>query len=289
MKKPILILQSCSPHAQKWIRECMHTVEDWAHMQGHAYVEIGDELFNYADAYCRPPFNKVTRSDICRLRLIQSYLSFGNYSAVVWVDADVLIWNRFKFKLPEPEACGVICAREAFHMHDGHTGLYYNNSILGLCNMDDAAELIAHSERILDGCDRITPPRTTVIGTDLFSSRSFPLKRLVVESAGCLSEKSIDLIVGPFHSGRRHLWSLAFAHGQTLHGANLCSSRETSNARMSHLLCVLLSTPDQHLGRWKYISPLYRLWLRASHFPSRVRCWTLTRVRNLRPMLSGKT
>lgn len=288
MKKPILILQSCSPNAPKWVRECMHTVEDWAHRHGHHYIKVYDELFVYAPNYCRPPFNKVTRSDICRLRMIQSYLATNNYSAAVWVDADFLIWNQFKFRLPEPEACGVICAREAFR-HKTYTGLFYNNSVVGLSNMDDVAELIACSERILDECDRITPPRTTVIGTDLFSSSDLPLKRLVVKSAGCLSEHSIDLVIGPRISGHRHLWWLALAHGHTLHGANLCSSREHDNERMEELLDALFSAPDQWIGRWKYISPFYRLWLRASIFPERLRCWGLTRLRHIRLASSGKT
>lgn len=287
--KPILILQSCAPNAPRWVRECMHTVQYWASLHGHHYISVEDELFNFGEDYCRPPFNKVTRSDICRLHMMGAYISFNHYSAVYWIDSDILVWNRAEFKLPSCEACAVVCSREAFKMHDGCTGLFTNNSIIGLCTMDDVSELIRHSERILDRCDPITPPRTTVIGTDFFSSRKFPMKQILVKSNGCLSQRSIDIILGPRISAFRHLWFLSLAHGGTLHAANLCSSREKSDERMLDLIGVLVSAPHWPLRSSKYITPFYRVLLRSIHFPQRVRCWTITRLREFRIAISGKT
>lgn len=286
--KPILILQSCAPNASRWVRDCMHTVESWAHQHGNHYIAVEDELFNFGEDYCRPPFNKVTRSDICRLHMMGAYISFGHYSAVYWIDSDVLIWNRIEFELPMPEPCTVVCSREAFKMHDGCTGLFTNNSIIGLCTIDDAAELIRCSQEILDRCDAITPPRTTVIGTDFFSRRKFPLKRILVKTNGCLSERSIDLILGPRISAYRHLWFLSLAHGATLHAANLCSSREHGEKRMHDLIEILVNAPHWPVGSIKYITPIYRVLLRCIHFPQQVRCWTISRIREFRTTVSGK-
>jgi len=265
----------------------MSSVKLWAFVRGYKYLYVGDELFDFAKEYCREPFTKVTRSDICRLQLIRKHLATGLYEAVYWVDSDVLVWNRQDFKLPVPKANRAACAREVFKMNDWSSGLLTNNSVVGFSSLESLDVLISCSEQTLDSWDKPVAPRMTIIGTDLFSSRKFPLKQTVLKMTGCLSERSIDHILG--QSGYEHLWLLSLAHGTELCAANLCSSRERDDERMLRLIEKLTHIPPRPLDEWKYVTPLYRTWLRAVNFPDRIRCWLWSKQIKLRSKIVGLT
>ncbi len=275
----ILIIQSCSPRASEWIRDCMHTVETWASLKGYDYQRIGDNLFDFTPISLLQ-FTNVTRSDFARLAWIWAELKIGKYDAVIWLDADFLIWNPLDFNLPMPEPGAVLCAREAFYFNPVNTPININNSVLGLCCTNDAEILIERSREILRRCG--ATPRMTVIGTDFFSSRKFPLRQIIAKQAGCFSEESIKLILGPHISSRRHLFWLSMASGATLAGANLCSSRETDNIKMKGLVHGLIRWNHLEIGRLRYFSPLYRIYLRIENFPDRIRCWLLSRWYEIR-------
>lgn len=250
---------------------------------------MGDQLFSYAPEF-GPPFSKVTRSDLCRLRAIRYFLSQG-WERVVWIDSDVLIWNAADFTLPEVGTGEVICARESFFHHDGRCALQVNNSIVGFTDPDAVQKLIECSVERLNAALRANhPARMTVIGTDLFSELRFPLRRVFTKQAGCFSETTINRLLGPWLSGRDHLRSLSRASGATLCAANLCSSREHDRSRMDRLVFELISGPTFALTKTEAaLTPLYRAYLAASHLPYRVRCWLMSRARELRAATSGNT
>lgn len=280
-----LILQSCSPSAPVWVFECCHNTEAWAETRGFDYKLMHDELFGllpiFALGYSRP-----TQSDLCRLQWIGRFLR-SSYDVVYWIDADFLIWNRAKFTLPTPIPGSVVCARESWFFETGGARSGVNNSICGLCCADDAERLAEITEEVLHrNIGRAS--WHTMAGTDIFTARDFPLRRIYVKSAGCFSEESISRIMGPLISGREHLRLLSRANGATLYGANLAASRGTDPKIMERLIFNLIQFPHFEAGRLAHVSGLVRAWLTAKHFVVRARRGLMRRARVLRMASSGK-
>jgi hypothetical protein len=287
MKPKILILQSASPNAPEWVRSCMNSVEQWADLRGYEYNAMGDELFDDLPITMLR-FSLPTRSDLGRLQWLRDLLHFYDYDAVYWIDADFLIWNQWEFELPMPQVGAVVCASEAMLQDNGDTNLAINNSIVGLCCEDDALRLIEITEQALEDfrLSGKSLPRHTIAGTDIFSAFSFPLRRIIAKQAGCFSEATIDIVLGPYVEGRRHLWCLSLAHGATLRGANLGSSRNGDPEKMRELVRDLIHGQDIELGRWRYFSPVHRHVVTVAALPERIRCWTISRFRRLRTLAS---
>jgi hypothetical protein len=273
-----LIIQSCKAHPQKWINDCMHTVELWCELNHFEYIRYGDDPFF---AYVPPAFGcftKVTQSDIARLDVIEFNMREHQYDRVYWIDSDFLIWDIRNFKLPAPESGAVVCAREAFRACGSYT-IMFNNSVLGFCDPNDVALLREKSVEMLQR-KLGQKVRQTIVGTDLFSSMALPLRRIVATHAGLFSAESISMILGPWIAGRVHLLRLSILNGGTMYGANLCSSRENDQRRMAELINNLIlgrSPPVVHA----WTAPIYRTFFRVHAFPFRVRCWLMTRWWNL--------
>lgn len=282
--KKILILQSSAKGVPQWIRQCQRSVEEWCVLNRYAYIHFGDAMFDFVSEYDKP-FTKIQRSDLGRIRLMESHLCLGHYDAVYWLDSDFLIWNIYEFKLPMPTPGAVVCAREAHHTPNGTT-IMLNNSVLGFCRREDARVLSDLTAATLDewkGGD-ITPPHI-IAGPMVLSKPRFPLRKIIAKQAGCFSDVTINKILGPWLAGRTHLWWLSLAGGATLRAANLCSSRRTSNDTMEALVADLVVGFDHELGGWANFSGIYRAWLEARNFPFRVKCWTQTRARRIRKSL----
>ncbi len=284
MLKPILIIQSVAPNPKKWIAECMRSVERWAEHSGYEYITVGDELFQYTTEY-GTPFTKIQISDLARIRLMKAHLFNDHYAAVYWFDADFLIWNIYEFKLPMPVPGSVVLPMEAFKIHRDYI-LQLNNSVLGFCEYGDAAVLEKLTKEALDKWKggTITPPHV-VAGPAVVSKFRFPLRRIIAKQAGCFSETTIRQILGPWLTGREYLRQLSMAHGATLKGANLCSSRNISEHTMESLIADLIQGYDHEIGWWTHLSPIYRIWLRVRIFPFRVKCWMQTRCERIRKTL----
>ncbi len=282
--KKILILQSSPAHAPEWVRDCKRTVEMWCIHNGYEYIHFGDTLFQFAPEFDKP-FTKIQRSDLARLRIMESHLALNYYDAVYWLDADFLIWNIYEFQLPMPEPGSVVCAREAHHAN-GRIAILINNSVLGFCRCADAHVLSALTMAALEPWrnGETTPPHT-IAGPMVLSKLRFPLRRIIAKQAGCFSDDTIKRIVGPWILGRKHLWWLSLANGATLKGANLCSSRETAPATMKVLVADMIQGQDYELGGWKYASPIYRASLIVAALPFRIRCWLQTRAQAIRKTL----
>ncbi len=280
----ILILQSSAPTAPRWVQECMHTVESWANHNGYDYLHVGDELFQYTTEY-GAPFTKIQIGDLARIRLMKAHLFNHRYKAVYWLDADFLIWNIYEFKLPMPVPGSVVLPMEAFKLHRDYI-LQLNNSVLGFCEYEDAAVLERLTKAALDKWkDGVITPPHIVAGPAVVSKFRFPLRRIIAKQAGCFSETTTRQILGPWLTGREYLRQLSMAHGATLKGANLCSSRNISEHVMESLIADLIQGYDHEIGWRAHFSSIYRVWLRVRIFPFRVRCWLQTRYERMRESL----
>jgi hypothetical protein len=257
-------------------------VQRWADYRGYEYLHVGDELFSYTPEY-GAPFTKIQIGDLARVRLMKAHLFNDHYAAVYWLDADFLIWNIYEFVLPLPEPGSVVLPMEVYHMHRDFV-IQLNNAILGLCRFSDAQVLSDLTEAALEPWkDGVVTPKHVVAGPSVVSKFRFPLRRIIAKQAGCFSETTTRKILGPFISGRKYLRLLSIAHGATLRGANLCSSRKIDCKTMESLVADLIHGEDLEVGNLVYLSPIYRAWFRIRNFPFRVRCWLITRWhKNLR-------
>ncbi len=281
MKSKILIIQSSPPNTPNWISECMNSVEMWCHEHDHDYLHVGNELFMFTLEY-GDPFTRVQQSDLARLHLLEAHMSFGHYKAVYWLDSDFLIWNIYDFELPMPERFSVVCAREA-HCTPHGTNILLNNSVLGFCDRIDARIMSDATADAMDAWQRAETPPHTIAGPEVLMARSFPLRKIIAKKAGCFSSISIDKILGPWLSGRKHLFWLSVANGASLSGANLCSSRERDDEKMLRFVQDLIHGDDMDIGMWAHFAGLYRAWLWTLNLPFRLRCCIqaqCSRIRN---------
>ena len=97
-----LVIQSHrSPLPYDWLSICIESVSNWATTNGFDYRYYGDEIFDLVDAPIRQKIDHraVILSDLSRLKALQLGLADG-YQAVVWCDADFLIFKPQEFVLP---------------------------------------------------------------------------------------------------------------------------------------------------------------------------------------------
>jgi hypothetical protein len=84
----------------QWISRCMQSAREWAAMRGFDYHFVDDRLFEYVPAELRARTqNKVILSDLARL-LVGKELLAKCYQRVVWVDADVVVFDPHIWHLP---------------------------------------------------------------------------------------------------------------------------------------------------------------------------------------------
>lgn len=97
-----LVLQSHrQPLPFAWLESCLASVRQWAQAYGYDYRFISDELFDPLAPELRNKYRQqpVILSDLARLQWIRQLLDDG-YDRVVWLDADFLVFDSGRFKLP---------------------------------------------------------------------------------------------------------------------------------------------------------------------------------------------
>lgn len=102
MNKTLILQSHTHPLPIKWLENCIHSVKTWAERNNFEYQFIGDELFDYLPNKLleKTSHQRIIATDLARLRALQKYL-LENYSAVVWCDADFLIFAPDRFNLPK--------------------------------------------------------------------------------------------------------------------------------------------------------------------------------------------
>jgi hypothetical protein len=103
-----VVLQSFRAHdVPLWVIACQRSVKRYADENGWDYTLMGDEFFDFAPSWARETLrnhDRSTLSDICRLEWIAERLSL--YDSVVWVDIDVLIFDRSCIVLDKSQSFG---------------------------------------------------------------------------------------------------------------------------------------------------------------------------------------
>lgn len=87
-----------------WLQRCLDSVASWARSSDYEYRYLHDELFALLppDLLQRTGSQRVVATDLARLVSLQQGLAEG-YDCVVWCDADFLIFDADRFRLPQAE------------------------------------------------------------------------------------------------------------------------------------------------------------------------------------------
>lgn len=225
----------------------MDTVRLWCTNNAIDYRFLYDELFDCLDSGLLDKLSRhrVIASDLARLKVLRAALDDGA-DAVVWLDADFLVFDQENFALPDaPYAVG----REVWVQHDqrGKLKAYkkVHNAFLMFCQGNAFLDFyIETAERLLRKQEGGIPAQ--FIGPKLLTAIHNICQLPVMESAGMLSPLVIrDLLQG----GGEALRMFHAKSPAPLAGANLCASScdsgEVNGDEMGRLVDVL--TDKQHL------------------------------------------
>ncbi len=225
MSDTLVIQSHRAPLPFKWLGACVDSVKAWAQLYGFDYRWLGDELFDVLteDQIEKTQHQKVIATDLARLKQLQSALAQG-YETVVWCDADFLIFNPEKFKLPDNQRYAL--GREVWvqenpsdakklkvytKVHNAFMFFRRGNSFLDFYT--DTAE------QLLDKNTGTMPPQ--FIGPKLLTAIHNVAQCPVLSSAGMLSPLVLkDVLVGD----GRALSLFKRKSTQIIAAANLCSS-----------------------------------------------------------------
>lgn len=103
-KSALMVVQSFRAHSvPDWIDRCLASVRGWAALHGHDYALWGDEVYDLCGSeYLASGFrNPQAITNLARLLLMRRYLAEG-YEAVVWLDADVFVFDPRNLRLNIP-------------------------------------------------------------------------------------------------------------------------------------------------------------------------------------------
>jgi hypothetical protein len=220
------IIQSYrTTRVEPWMQRCMQSVRDWANSHGYVYEFVDDGLFDFLPAHIRNNslVPLLPKTDIARLGLLHNRLAH-DYERVVWLDADVLVFDPASFTLPEN--CG------AMFCHEVWTSLGENGELIHHRGINNALMIFERGHPLLDFLRYATvelyeqsdPARisTLALGTALLSKlgRVVPL-RLHTQVA-CIS----PLLLGAAYRADHPEWlrEHALQHGHRFCAANLCRS-----------------------------------------------------------------
>lgn len=185
-----------SPLPYPWIAKCLQSVESWASQHGFDYQFIGDELFNFLpdDIIARDDISAVIKSDLARLRYAQHVLQ--QCQRVVWLDADVLVFNPIAFELP---ASSCLVGRENWPQVTTHGKLKnyrkVHNAAMVFDREDTFLPLYADTaERFLRENTSALPPQ--FIGPKLLTALHNVIQLQVWEEVGMLSPAVANDMLG---------------------------------------------------------------------------------------------
>lgn len=110
-----LVVQSFRHDPPEWIARCLKSVQAWAAQAGFGYRFVGDALFERLPAWAREKTAErlSTASDLARVYLLSEFLEEG-WERVVWLDADVLVFDPARLTAALDLSAGYLLGREAW-------------------------------------------------------------------------------------------------------------------------------------------------------------------------------
>jgi hypothetical protein len=244
MSKTLILQSHRQPLPAQWLKICLDSVKSWAVINNFDYKFIGDRLFAYVSQAVKEKTKAqpVIATDLARLKALQVYLAKG-YDAVVWCDADFLIFSPEKFNLSSDK---FVLGREVWvqavegkskklsvhvKVHNAFMMYRKGNSFLDFY-ADTAEHLLMNNQGRM-------PPQ--FIGPKLLTAIHNVVQCPVLETAGMLSPLLINDIA---KGGGPALKLFQQKSIQQISAANLCSSLnkkgEVNNEQVEACISVLL-------------------------------------------------
>jgi len=218
-----------------WVGSCLASVRAWATAAGYDYEFVDDRLFDHAPAWVRERCGAqiLPVTDIARLYLLRERLRRG-WRRVLWVDADVLVFDPERFVLDDAMPYAV-CREVWLHLHENHdvtVGEGVNNAVMLMTPQQPILDFwLFAAEEIL----RTHPPgpiEKLIVGTRFLTELAKALPLLVMNNVGLFSPPVIRAIA---HGGGAALQAWARHFGHPVGAANLCASlqdRQAGGARV---------------------------------------------------------
>lgn len=121
----IIVFQSYRSDPAPWIARCIRSVKEWCLVKGYEHRFIGDEFLElFPSSLEREGLPRIVKTDYCRLELLAQSATDDN--VVVWIDADVFIWNKdLRLTIPEEKSFSV--CHEMWHALNFFGIPIYNN------------------------------------------------------------------------------------------------------------------------------------------------------------------
>jgi hypothetical protein len=219
-----LVIQSFRDHdVPEWLEKCMNSVQEWSRQIGFSYKKLGDEFFQLAPQWYRNKAGSLITviTDLTRLIAMQENLRQG-YDRCIWVDADVLIFERFGFQIADELSFAF--SREVIVARDENGRLTHfdrvNNSVCCFTqnSIDILTELIAeclavvHQKKALGFADA---------GTELLTLKSQTHQLPVLKNTGLLNPL---MLIAICEKDRQALHFYMQKCGEPIFAANLCHS-----------------------------------------------------------------
>jgi hypothetical protein len=196
-----------------WIERCTESARGWAAERGYAYERLDDALFAPVPAWYRDKVGgePVRMSDLARL--LQARRLLESHERVVWVDADVMVFDPERFTIEAPS--GYAFCRETW------LAVATDGRVLCSQRVNNAVAVFARGNAFLDfyihACERVVgraggPVGKLDVGTRLLTHLhqamplpllgsvallSPPVLRDLAEGGGPLVRLYRDRFVGP--------------------------------------------------------------------------------------------
>jgi hypothetical protein len=207
----------------------MESVRGWAASNGLTYEFVDDRLFGYAPAWYRAKVadNKLLVADLARLELARELL--GRYERVIWVDADMLIFDPqpATFRLED----GYAFCREVWLWRKPGGELLVlpdrvNNSICVFERGNRVLDFLIHAAQALvrNSASKVRPVQ---VSTEFLSGLNAAMGLPLLRHVGMLSPYVIGALVA---EDAALLQAYMAKVGEPLFAANLCASfRDPAN------------------------------------------------------------
>ena len=224
MANTIVLQSHTQPLPTSWLSNCIDSVKYWAASKQYDYEFINDELFNYLseEVLEKTKKQKVIATDLARLKLLQNYLAKG-YQAVIWCDADFLIFSPENFTLPDTSYA---VGREVWIQPNEKdprkltAKIKVHNAFLMFQNNNSFLDFYAESaEKLILRNSGSMPPQ--YIGPKFLTAMHNIIQCPVLETAGMLSPPVISDIAKD-HGPALTLFQQKST--EEIYAANLCQS-----------------------------------------------------------------
>lgn len=244
-----------------WIERCLSTIRHWATQSQFQYRIIGDEFFDLVPPWYRRKAGRYLTvvTDLARLLLARKCLGEG-YARVVWVDADVVVFNPRGLSLDPGLSYGY--CREVWVKKNRSQGLSaflkINNAA---CLFRDDPAASRHLDDYIGACTSLVAGLArirdhTEVGTKLLTSWDRERALPILKGFGLINPVIMQALLTSDTETLKLF--MEWQHGP-LYAANLCNffraggggDRGIKDEVYSAVLDKLLEGEGSLLNRWR--------------------------------------